>query len=80
MGVPRWRSAAEPIVEGSFDLGRHISTFPGISHCSLNVNTANHAYIALEELSRKSLFTQVRGIGILGSSYPRSCIASPRYP
>jgi hypothetical protein len=27
-----------------------------------------------------SLFTQVRGIGILGSSCPRSCIAPPRYP
>jgi hypothetical protein len=26
------------------------------------------------------LFTEVPGIGILGSSYPRSCIASPRYP
>src|SRR5215211_5310937 len=24
-----------------------------------------------------TLFTQVRGIGILGSSYPRSCIARP---
>src|SRR5215216_991240 len=28
----------------------------------------------------QGLFTEVRGIGILGSSYPRSCIASPRYP
>jgi hypothetical protein len=26
------------------------------------------------------LFTGVRGIGILRSSYPRSCIALPRYP
>jgi hypothetical protein len=26
------------------------------------------------------LFTQVRGIGILGSSYPESCIAPPQYP
>jgi hypothetical protein len=25
----------------------------------------------------ESLFTGVRGIGILGSSYPRSCIAPP---
>src|SRR5215217_7083852 len=28
----------------------------------------------------RPLFTLVRGIGILGSSYPRSCISSPRYP
>jgi hypothetical protein len=26
------------------------------------------------------LFTLVRGIDFLGSPYPRSCIASPRYP
>ena len=27
-----------------------------------------------------TLLTRVRGIRILGSSYPRSCIPTPRYP
>jgi hypothetical protein len=39
---------------------------------------------AVSDAARKGsilgLFTQVRGIRILGSSYPRSCITTPQYP
>src|SRR4028118_1940128 len=39
-----------------------------LTHCSWDDNTANHDYIAFEELPRKRLFTQVRGRGVLGTS------------
>jgi hypothetical protein len=34
----------------------------------------------IAQRAASGIFTGVRGIQILGSSYPRSCIAPPRYP
>src|SRR5215212_1854708 len=57
-----------------------VASIPSSSYKCIYTLHAQRAVCILRMSVFGALFTQVRGIGILGSSYPRSCIAPPRHP